>query len=310
MYRVDRIDRDRAAIGCARLLTMAAVLTWATPTTNAAENSSSADEVSQVRAAGEMYLDALRRHDQQRMLAMWTPGGTYRDATGETFAARQLIEQHDGNAASAEDFAEGVSPDASIRLVSPGVAIEEGTYSPAGSSARGGYTAVWVKTGGKWLLDSVSEYTTPSDDSASPLDELSWTIGTWLGELDDFTIVCTGTWGEGRKFILRRFTIEQNGSRLLSATQRIGWDPRKLTIRSWTFQSDGSILEGRWIPDGDSWIVKTRGTLPDGNPVSAVKFWIREGEDRCALKTQHFSSADGEARDALVEFRRVASSAK
>ncbi|MEQ8848068.1 DUF4440 domain-containing protein [Botrimarina sp.] len=262
-----------------------------------------------VRQAGKAYVEALQRGDAESLTSLWTADGTYTDTTGRSFNARELIEQQFGDSGAAKPTApEAFDYDSAIRHVTPDVTIEEGAWVDphADGDASRRYVAVWKKAQSGWLLDSLREFISGSDQPGSPLEELDWMTGVWLGEAENTRIVCRGDWDDHRAFILRRFTVEQDGKQVMEATQRIGWDPVSRVIRSWVFHSDGSVVEGRWHnAGGDRWIVKTSGALPDGRVLSAVKYWVREGEDRCVLMSTHAAIGDQESPDSAVEFRRL-----
>ena len=236
------------------------------------------------------------------MAALWTEDGTYVDAAGRSYNARQAIAEEFG-AAAPQQRSEPVEVDAdsSIRFVTPGVAIEEGKSA----GATGGYSAIWVNKDGKWLLDSLREWEAPVGDDESPLDALAWIVGDWIGQGDGFVVRTSCNWSENHKFLVRRFSIERDGSTLLGGTERIGWDPAALRIRSWVFSSDGGIAEGRWRQEGNDWIVKTTGVAPDGRTSSAVKFLILDGHDRCVLRSSHVTIGDETIEDSTVQFERT-----
>ena len=167
-----------------------------------------------------------------------------------------------------------------------------------------------MKKGQVWLLDNLVEHETISgeytnQENTNQLNQLSWMIGEWRGESDEFVATCSAKWSEHKKFILRQFDIERSGKRAFRATQRIGWDAGAKQIRSWVFDSHGGIFEGNWIREGDSWIVKSSGVLPDGSGSFAVNFWLQEGDDRCVLKSSHMNVGGVEVEDSVIEFSRV-----
>ena len=55
-----------------------------------------------------------------------------------------------------------------------------------------------------------------------------------------------------------------------SGMQIIGWDPAAKTIRSWTFDSNGTFAEATWEQKGDRWFLRNRGVLPDGRPATMI----------------------------------------
>jgi hypothetical protein len=108
------------------------------------------------------------------------------------------------------------------------------------------------------------------DAQTSPLEELDWMVGQWVDQGEDSTITTKCAWALNRKFLKRSFSVKIEGQLSLEGTQFIGWDPIAKQIRSWTFDSEGGVGEGRWIRDGDRWLVKMSFVLADGERASAV----------------------------------------
>ena len=50
----------------------------------------------------------------------------------------------------------------------------------------------------------------------------------------------------------------------MTVTQRIGWDPLTKQIKSWVFDSEGGYGDALWARNGNQWIIKSNGVLPDG----------------------------------------------
>ena len=109
-----------------------------------------------------------------------------------------------------------------------------------------------------------------ADAQVSPLAELEWMIGTWVDKEDDSTITTTCSWTKNRKFLTRSFTVVIDGETGMEGTQVVGWDPIAGRIRSWMFDSEGGFGEGRWIRDGNRWLVKTSFVLATGERASSV----------------------------------------
>jgi hypothetical protein len=245
------------------------------------------------------------------MCAAWTAEGKFIDASGRSHRAQDYIRQHIRPEMSKDPATkppEDHNRNPSIRIIAPTVAIEEGAMAGNPHTGANGqfssYSAVWVKQGDRWLLDSVHE---SAASATNPLDELSWMIGQWTSTGDGPRIRCVSNWADNQKYIIREFTVEHAGNKVHSGTQRIAWDPSSATIRSWAFDSDGGISEGVWRREGNAWIVKTSGILPDGNKSSAVNFWIPEGNDRIAVKHCHAEVNGAEVEDVVHEFQRVGS---
>ena len=218
-----------------------------------------------------------------------------------------MIREQFGTTASGSDAAAAaVDYDSTIRFVSPDVAVEHGTTksnSGPTPSVPVSFTAVWVKQGGKWLLDTLRE-SHAINASANPLKAMQWMVGEWVGTGKDFTTSWTASWSHNEKFLVRQFSIGRTGEQV-NGTQYIGWDPESRRVRSWTFDSDGAIVEGTWRNEDDAWIVKTISIQPDGRRSTAINFWVPEGEDRCVLKSSHVKLDDTAVEDFVLEFARV-----
>ncbi|NIP85448.1 MAG: DUF4440 domain-containing protein [Planctomycetales bacterium] len=300
-------------MSCFRLLTVAAVgsglilLTGWQIIADEGSGPQDADRAA-IRAAGKAYVAALRRGDAEALAEHWVPGGVYVNATDRSFDARALIQQQ-FKAGQPQAGTGGIDVDteSSLRFVTADVAIEEGTSRRVQGAhvVPGRFTAVWVKRGPRWLLDSVRERAPASAASGHPLEALSWMLGEWVGEGGNLSVRWSGVWSENEKFILRRFTIEQAGSVVRRGTQRLGWDAAAGKIRSWTFLSDGTIVEGDWRREDGAWIEKTSGVLSDGKRSAAVNFWVPEGEDRWVLNASHVKVGDAALDNSVVEFQRV-----
>ena len=111
-----------------------------------------------------------------------------------------------------------------------------------------------------------------ADDVAqtSPLDELDWLVGEWVDQGGDTTIATSYSRTLNRRFLTGSFSITTDGQVTLEGTQLIGWDPIEKRIHSWTFDSEGGFGEGRWMRDGDRWLVKTSFVLASGEQASSL----------------------------------------
>ncbi len=241
-----------------------------------------ADEAA-IRANAAKYVEAYNRRDSKSMASMWSPDAVYTDSsTGEGVVGREAIaKQLDHAFAGAEDAKLKVNIDA-IDFVSPNVAIEKGTgevtysKSPAEKSE---YSAVHVKRDGQWLLDRITETDIdrqppePPPSNYEHLKELEWMIGSWIDQDRFATIATDCEWTKNRNFMTRSFAVVVGDQLHKSGMQIVGWDPVAKQIRSWVFDSDGSFSEGTWTRKGEKWLVKQKGTLPDGGTMSALNIF-------------------------------------
>ncbi len=254
-----------------------AIATEPKPATLPAFNEHTADEAA-IRQTGETYEKAYRAGDAKSIAAHFTPDAEYIDEQGNVHQGRAAIE-----AAMTAHFAAnsgcqiGIDIN-SIRFISPGVAVEDGTttVTPSGGAETvySHYTAVHVKADGKWLAASVREHA-PKDrrQHRTQLQQLGWLQGEWVDEGDDSLVISSCEFVDNGNFLLRKFTIQVAGQEAMSGTQRIGWDPLTGKLRAWIFDSEGGYCDGVWHRDEDRWVLKSTGVTADGQTASGTSIY-------------------------------------
>ncbi|MEZ6031662.1 MAG: SgcJ/EcaC family oxidoreductase [Planctomycetaceae bacterium] len=189
----------------------------------------------------------------------------------------------------------------SIRIVSPGVAIEDGrtmsVCADESSCMECHYTTVYVKTNGEWLVASVHDRDAHDmKEHSLQLEQLAWLQGDWVDESDDAVVEFSCEPTDDGNFLLRSFSIHVAGQETMTGTQRIGWDPLTRRLRAWVFDSSGSFGEGLWyhrsdvnfvadddveihdppVKSGDTkecWILKLSGVMADGQAASSTSIY-------------------------------------
>jgi uncharacterized protein (TIGR02246 family) len=244
------------------------------------------------------YTAAFNARDANSLAAHWSPEAVYiNPLTGSQVEGRAAIAKEFGAIlAELKDTKLAVDVE-SIRLISPGVAVENGVaklVSADGQPQESSYTAIHVKRDGKWFLDRVTELDIPVVLSHyEQLKGLEWMIGTWIDGDDQDRIETTCQWTRNKNFLTRSFTVSIDDQIDLTGMQIIGWDPAAKQIRSWVFDSDGGFAEGRWTKKGNRWSVTTTGTTADGLKATSVNVITYVDNDR--FKWQSVSrTTDGE----------------
>jgi uncharacterized protein (TIGR02246 family) len=234
------------------------------------------DETGAIRKRVEQYVEAYNKHDAAALGNLWADDAVYlnRD-TGEPIEGRAAIaKMFDEMFKSGEASQLNVSVQ-SIRLITPDVAIEDGTAEiipTAGEPEKSTYTAIHVKKDGNWFLNSVRETDTPTppnEDEPQELSQLAWLVGDWIDGDENATVHTHCDWAKNKHFLTSNFSVSIDGKIDLEGTQVIGWDPVTNQIRSWIFDSDGGFGEGLWQRVGNEWIVQTTSTMSDGSQGSA-----------------------------------------
>ena len=240
-----------------------------------AERAARTDAERQIRTALKSYVAAFNRGDAAAVAAFWSEKGQYTAPDGEKVTGREAIRE-----AFKELFGnnKGIrleieSP--SIRFLGTNVAIEEGiaALTRKGELPRWSrYTATHVKEGATWKLKGVREVEPQVAPSPSEqLKDLAWMAGDWVDQDEDATIRTTVRLSRNGNFLTRSFAGEIGGQIDLEGIQIIGFDPSRGKIRSWLFDSDGSIGEGIWTRAGSRWTVRGTQVLPDGRKAKSTR---------------------------------------
>ncbi len=237
----------------------------------------SPDEIA-LRQTAATFVEAFDKGDAKAVAAHFTADAEYIDEQGNLFQGQPAIEES-FVLAFAENPATRLELQInSIRFVSPGLAVEDGETTvkrPSGRpSDHSHYTAVHVKTNGKWLTASSREHAAQGGrEQVKQLEQLEWLLGDWVDEGADSVVDFSCKAISNGNFLMREFTLKISGEETLSGSQRIGWDPLTRKLRAWTFDSDGGFCEGTWHRDGDSWVLKSTGVTADGATTSGTSIF-------------------------------------
>ena len=227
--------------------------------------------------SGVAFAAAYCTGNAKGVAELYTTDAEYVDEQGQVYAGRQKIEDLLNTLFVDKPTCKLELDIESIRFVSPGVAIEDGTstiYDSQGlphHSTR--YTAVHVKVAGKWLTASARDNaSTPV--SVNHVDQLNWLLGDWVDEDDHSVVEFSCQPILDGKFLARDFTVKIAGKAAVSGSQRIGRDPLTGQLKVWTFDSEGGHGEGTWHRNGEEgWILKTTGVSSDGSIVSGTSIY-------------------------------------
>jgi uncharacterized protein (TIGR02246 family) len=293
-----------------KILILAGLAAVSVATTVARADDSSDDrDVSAVRAAGKKYVEALRNGDVDKARKMWTPDGDYIDARGNRTESRKMFGDRDDTRASEKGGGDIEIQERTIRIVAPGVAIEDGKFGETaaadGSSVSGRYTATWVKRDGDWLLASLRESEVVTPSGKDRLQELSWLVGEWIGKTEDGEILVSSHFRDDDRYIVREFVDRGSDHATVTGTQRIGWDPASGKIKCWTFDSQGGIGEGTWRREGNRWVVEMADVLPNGEKVSLSTAYVPTGDGRFVWESGGAKLGDERVPPRRVEFKRA-----
>lgn len=255
------------------------------PAPAAARPKANAADESAIRLTGEAFIKAFNAADAKAIAAQFTPDGEFVDALGNVHQGRDAIQETLTACFSEHPGAKIEMEIESIRFISSGVAVEDGTTMMVTSSEDDDdddapvfcrYTAVHVKVDGKWLSASVRDHAPKlRRQHRTQLQELGWMQGEWVDEDEDSVVIFSCESVDNGNFLLRQFVIQVAGEAAMSGTQRIGWDPLTGKLRTWIFDSEGGYSDGSWHRDEDRWILKASGVTADGQTASGTSIYTR-----------------------------------
>lgn len=267
-----------------------------------------------IRQNLDEYCAAFNRGDIDAVMSFWAENADYVDEQGETHRGKPAIGAVFKNSI---DNLQGHQLDLEIealKQVTPNVAVEDGVATltaPDGTESSGDYTAVWVKSGERWLITSAREL--PRDAEAEAprnadyLEPLEWIIGNWKSEDDGPAVNLQCRWGLDKNFILQEYSVAGGEGTNLEVSQWVGFDPVTGQVKSWTFDSLGGHGEAYWVREGNSWQAEATGVLPGGRIGTAVNT-LRFIDDTHMEWTSTGRNVEGQPLpDAKVRFVRTSS---
>ncbi len=242
-----------------------------------------------IRAAISSYKTAFDKGDAKAVAGHWTPEGEFTPPGGDTIKGRAALEKNFAGYFKETPQAKIEIQSIDIRLISPGVALENGVAEvilPEQEPSVTEYTAVHVKTPEGWKMDNVTETAVMAPQSHyEQLKPLEWMIGTWVDEGDDGSVETVCKWTKNKNFMTRSFKVHIEGRVALEGTQIIGWDPDKQTIRSWLFDSEGGFGVGIWSQNGNRWTVRNLQVLANGEKATGVNIMTKIDENSFTFRS-------------------------
>ena len=132
---------------------------------------------------------------------------------------------------------------------------QDGRARMVRSSQQTRFSGVLVKQDGAWrirLIRQLSARQSPQAPPAEPVKEMGWLVGEWAGMGDGMQVHVSTNWDMGNRYIVSRFEYEPKSGEPYEAEVRAGWDPELHTIKSWYFDSRGTISSTVWNKNGGS----------------------------------------------------------
>lgn len=262
----------------------------AQPRSGSDASHSAEEETQAIRDRITAYVAAFNTQDATAVGSYWTTNGVSVAAeTGERTEGREALVEEFAGFFREMPNARLTGQIGNIRMVRPDVATVEGTTVLSlsdGTPVESAFSAILVKEGDDWLIESSRESDLPVPTSSfEALKDLEWMIGTWEDQTAAATVTTTIRWSPSRAFLLRSFAAQFGEGDEVQGTQIIGWDPMSQQIRTWTFNSDGSFGQGTVSRHDDQWILKMWQVLSNGSLAGATKVMTRVDENTMTVET-------------------------
>jgi uncharacterized protein (TIGR02246 family) len=245
----------------------------------------------EIRNLLKAMTNAYNQADANGLAAVFTDDAMLFDQDGAGVRGRDAIGRHYGEAFDMGPICKIVEEVEAVHILSPDVASVIGHFhldDEKGTALFSGrYSLIAVRQQNQWKLAELRDLANTSRDTADkggPLRELEWLVGDWVDEGEEGKAASTVRWEEGKRFLVRKYSLQADGEPDRSGTQWIGWDPQAKQIRSWVFDSEGDFGQGQWTRAGNAWIIKASGTTGDGLPTSSTQFIEPINKDSLKLR--------------------------
>jgi len=273
-----------------------------------AENS---PEKTAVISVDRAFEAAYAKADAKAVADFFIEDAHYTSDDGRTFDGRAAIEDSMRAAFAKTTGAKLTIALDSVRLLAPDVLLERGstTVTTKDGETNGAlYTAIYVKKDGKWKISQLVETPQPVLTAHDQLSELGWLVGDWedADKGDNLTVRSQYVWARGGNFLTRNVTVKRGGETILEGWQIIGWDPVEGCIRSWTFDDEGGVSEGRLTREGNRWLQRETGVTADGSRTAADNTFSKVSDDRFMWESNN-RTLDGLLQPGIgrIEINRV-----
>ncbi len=251
------------------------LLTMGSTAQEAALSEQEDETTASVTAFLQTYAKAFNQRNIEALKPLWAPDASHDDLS--------LGIKTEGRAAILADLAKVFERQPkirmtgraeAIRLITPDVAKVSGetrVTAPGEEPGVATFSAILIKKDHNWCFAAVEERDVQVPNSpAEALAELEWLIGLWVDASDSVRVETTFRWSANKNFLLRSYVVTDAGEVRSQGTQVIGWDPRTMQIRSWSFDSDGSFGNGVWSKSDRDWVCRSTRTLADGRLASGT----------------------------------------
>ncbi|MDF1826405.1 MAG: SgcJ/EcaC family oxidoreductase [Verrucomicrobiales bacterium] len=244
---------------------------------------SAQDSLSEIEKSASALVEAFNSGDAERMADLFVEAGELVLTTGEMVVGKEAIQEHYESLFSEPERSQLALEVGSVRLLTDGVAMEDGTVHFTDSSGRVSsffYEAVHAKQADdSWKLASVRDVEGDRSLVSEKLAALNWLIGDWIMQTKGGDTWISFSWSGDGPYIDAKAVTESPEALTTGATIRIGWDENGNGFKSWSFDAEGGFNQSDWVEvNPDEYLLKTTGFTASGER-NAVTQILKRNED-------------------------------
>jgi uncharacterized protein (TIGR02246 family) len=214
------------------------------------------------------FVASYNKAEPEALAKLFLPEGEIVLANGDIVAGRGEIAAFYQEILAGDEKPKAALEAGSVRFVTPGIAIEDGTLhvtKPSGEVVSHYYTAVQVKQEtGSWLTASIRDEIEDHAPASEKLIALSWLVGDWLIEKEGTRTFLAFDWSEDGSYLDGKALTETVGQPGVTVTYRIGWNGSRKNFVSWGFDAQGGHTKSDWTGTDDGFLLRTSGVTADG----------------------------------------------
>ena len=200
------------------------------------------------------------------------------------------------------------------RFLTPDVAQLEGVSkltAPNEPSVVNNFVSLVTRTNTVWRIAEIRDLPAAPEvvAPADRLAELEWMVGDWVSESAEANTKTTSSmrWGDNKAFLVRQASEQVGQEKPHTSLMIVGWDPQSSQIKSWLFDSEGTVGEGLWARAADNqWVIRAQGAHIDGTSGSATQVITLENPNAARTSTVDRMSGGviGPDKDEILMVRR------
>lgn len=244
------------------------------------------DEIPNLRQVTENFILSFNDKDATAIAALFSEDGeiTNRTAT-ELISGREEIQAHYEEMFAAKDAPKLAIEVESVRMVGPGLAIEDGmfhfTQPGVNDPVRSDHLSVVLQknAGGEWKITSTRVLGDATDAAGNLADLAAVLKGEWTCQSGDLRLDMAFGWDDSGNYLIGDMLATRADAKPLNTKIRFGWDAARKTISCWTFDEEGGFAKADWTASEDGWLIRTEGTTAEGEFMSANQQLNFEGKD-------------------------------